>query len=117
MHVKKVKKKCMVKGCRNTDCFSLTAGHEFGNTVIICLDCLKAAAVEAELYKPGTVREKPKTPPALFFSDALTTSRAKNPEKQEIPEKTLEKQETASRQSKKTTVGSGPKGKTSGGKE
>ena len=73
MHVKKVKKKCMVKGCRNTDCFSLTAGHEFGNTVIICLDCLKAAAVEAELYKPGTVREKPKTPPALFFSDALTT--------------------------------------------
>lgn len=48
MHVKKVKKKCMVKGCKCTDCFSLTTGREFGNTVIICLDCLKAAAAEAE---------------------------------------------------------------------
>lgn len=116
MHVKKVKKKCMVKGCKCTDCFSLTAGHEFGNTVIICLDCLKAAAAEAELYKPGTVREKPKTPPALFFSNQLA-SHAEASEKQGKPEKVPEKQETASRQGKKTTVGSGPKGKTSGGKE
>jgi len=117
MHVKKVKKKCMVKGCKCTDCFSLTTGREFGNTVIICLDCLKAAAAEAEHYKPGTVREKPKTPPALFFSDALTASRAKTPANQEKPEKMLEKQEPADQQSKKTTAGARTKGKALGGKQ
>ena len=117
MYVKKVRKKCMVKGCRNTDCFTLTTGGAFGNSVIICGRCLKDAAFEIEHFDPHKIYRTPKSaPPSLFFSDKLA-SRTEEAEKQETPEKTPEKQETASRQSKKTTVRSGPKGKTSGGKE
>ena len=40
---KKVKRKCNVRGCRNTASYSISHYREGGNTVIICKDCLKEA--------------------------------------------------------------------------
>ena len=48
MRVKKVRRMCMVKGCRNIACYTLTAGREFGNSVIMCGDCLRKANEEVE---------------------------------------------------------------------
>lgn len=41
--VKRVKRKCNVLGCRHTDCYALTALGEYGNSVVICKDCLEKA--------------------------------------------------------------------------
>lgn len=40
MHLKKVKRLCGVKGCRNTDCYCLSKSAEIGTSVIICKDCI-----------------------------------------------------------------------------
>ncbi len=64
MRVKKVRRKCNVRGCKSFDCYSISRSSESGNSVIICKDCLADAykAVEAfeklekrgeqEVYKP-----------------------------------------------------------------
>ena len=41
MKIKKIKRKCEVRGCKNTDTYSLTNTNEFGNSVIICEECFK----------------------------------------------------------------------------
>lgn len=43
MYAKKVRRKCGVRGCRNTDSYSISYTREAGNTVIICPQCLKQA--------------------------------------------------------------------------
>ncbi len=52
MKVRKIRRKCMVQGCRNINTYALTASREFGHSVIICADCAKAA-VEAIEMKEG----------------------------------------------------------------
>lgn len=43
MYTRKVKRKCNVRGCKNTDCFAVSRTRELGNTVIICRACLERA--------------------------------------------------------------------------
>lgn len=43
MYARKIKRKCGVRGCRNTDSYAISRVSEPGNSVIICKDCLKAA--------------------------------------------------------------------------
>lgn len=43
MFVKRVKRKCNVRGCKCTDCFAISRTREVGNTVIICKSCLSDA--------------------------------------------------------------------------
>ena len=40
MYAKRLKRKCMVRGCKNTDTYSISHTRESGNSVIICIDCL-----------------------------------------------------------------------------
>ena len=49
MRVRKVRRKCGVRGCKNINAYSITLASEFGNSVIICKDCLEKAlgAIEA----------------------------------------------------------------------
>lgn len=69
MNVKRIKRKCEVRGCRNTDSFALTNANEFGNSVIICKDCLKSALDAAENYNPNVPNtRRDSEPPALFFN-------------------------------------------------
>ncbi len=59
IHFKKVKRKCGVRGCRNTESFHLSCRREFGNSVIICRECL-AAALKATASEEHTAdKQKP----------------------------------------------------------
>ena len=42
LFLRPVVKKCMIKGCRNTDSVAVSRNPEFGNTVILCKECARA---------------------------------------------------------------------------
>ena len=55
MFVKKFKRKCDVRGCKNTaNVFLISKRREMGNTIAICTECLK----EAQSSIDGYVEEK-----------------------------------------------------------
>jgi hypothetical protein len=55
MFIKKFKRKCDVRGCKNTaNVFLVSKRREMGNTIAICTDCLK----EAQATIDGYVEEK-----------------------------------------------------------
>lgn len=69
MNVRKVKRKCNVRGCKNTDCFAIARTHEIGNGVIICRSCLQEGLAAVEEYNPCNKKEKRnRQPPPLFFN-------------------------------------------------
>lgn len=67
MNVRKLKKRCDVRGCKSLDTFCISRSCEFGGSVIICESCLREALAAIENY----VEPKKKTdtkPPELFYS-------------------------------------------------
>ena len=69
MIAKKVKRKCDVRRCRNTDCYSISYCSESGATVIICADCIAKANelinLKKEAVKPSVKKtEKPAEKPS-----------------------------------------------------
>lgn len=46
--VKKIKRRCMVSGCRNINSYTVTRRNEFGNSIHICEDCIRDILGEAE---------------------------------------------------------------------
>lgn len=84
MYIKRVKRKCSVRGCKNTDCFAISRTHEIGNTIIICKDCLNDASASIEKIAPGETTNIPKRsntpPPPLFFNGAINKIRTENTE-------------------------------------
>lgn len=93
MKVKKVKKKCMVHGCKRTDTYALTCGHEFGASVIICKECLEKATHAVQHCVPieSTIKT-PSAPPPLFFS-VTAEETVKEKEKTKTKEPALESKE------------------------
>lgn len=82
MYVRKVKRKCSVRGCKCTDTFSISNTIEPGNTVIICASCLKAAAEVVDNPKPmPEMRVSPTEAPPLFFKEKV---------KKDTPEQTTD---------------------------
>lgn len=72
MKIKKIKKKCEVRGCKNTDTYSLTNTNEFGNSVIICEECLKKAVKAVAEYDPSAEKKTVSVlPPPLFFHGGI----------------------------------------------
>ena len=52
MFVKKFKKKCGVRGCKNvSDVFIISRRREMGNTVAMCRECMIDALKSTESYK------------------------------------------------------------------
>ena len=74
MFVRQVKRKCSVRGCRNTDCFAISRTREVGNTVIACKECLGEALKATCEVDPKTKSNIPKPSatdiPSLFFNNA-----------------------------------------------
>lgn len=59
MFVKKFKRKCDVRGCKNTaDVFLISKRREMGNTVAICRECLQEALKATESYVEPTKAKK-----------------------------------------------------------
>jgi hypothetical protein len=93
MYVKKVKRKCSVRGCRNThNVFSISKTKEMGNSIIMCVDCMQDAISSTNGYKePEKVKSEQKP---LFPHPELTVtvpSVAENePEPTEVIEEATE---------------------------
>ena len=72
MFIRQVKRKCSVRGCKNTECFAISRTREVGNTVIICKSCLDKALRAIDEIDPKTKSNIPtvdNTPiPSLFFN-------------------------------------------------
>ena len=69
MNVRKLKKRCDVRGCKSLDTFCIARSAELGG-VVICEDCLREALAAIENY----VEPKKKTdtkPPELFYSSQV----------------------------------------------
>ena len=41
--IRKVHRKCMMKGCRSTTSYHISLSREIGNSIIICRDCAQKA--------------------------------------------------------------------------
>ena len=53
MYAKKIKRKCGVRGCKNTVSYAISKSREMGNSIIACKECLlEALAVIEEQNKP-----------------------------------------------------------------
>lgn len=50
MNIRKVRKKCMMRGCKNTDTYAISKTREFGG-VILCKDCLSSASSEIKVLE------------------------------------------------------------------
>ena len=72
MFVRQVKRKCNVRGCKNTDCFAISRTREIGNTVIACKSCLGEAIGAINEIDPKTKSNIPSVSktgaPSLFFN-------------------------------------------------
>ena len=69
MYVKKIKRICDVRGCKNTEVFALSKSRDMGNSVIICKDCLKEALASIENYVEPVKVKKERT--SLFYHPEL----------------------------------------------
>lgn len=83
MKIKKIKKKCEVRGCKNTDTYSLTNTNEFGNSVIICEECLKKAVKAVAEYDPSAEKKTVSVPPPPLFFHGGIEKTVKNVEETE----------------------------------
>lgn len=102
MCIKKVKRKCYIKGCKNTECFAISRTRELGNTIIVCKDCLEEALSSISKMSPEENANVPvienSAVPSLFFNaeamgrseikDDLTAETAIIDENPTIPEQT-----------------------------
>ena len=48
--IKKVHKKCMMKGCQNRSSYHISLSREIGNSIIICKDCANRAVQMIDEY-------------------------------------------------------------------
>jgi hypothetical protein len=63
MFIKKIKRICSVKGCKNThNVFIISKRREVGGSVVICTDCLKEALKDTESYAEPAKVSKPIRP-------------------------------------------------------
>lgn len=72
MYVKKFRRKCSVKGCKNVDnVYIISQRRDLGNSVAICTDCLKEAQTSVDGYveEIKVVRE----PQPLFYHPEVKT--------------------------------------------
>ena len=73
MFTKQVKRKCGVRGCKNTECFAISRTREVGNSIIICESCLGESLRAIGEIDPKTKSNTPAidnaTAPPLFFNE------------------------------------------------
>lgn len=72
MYVRKVKRKCGVRGCKSFEAFAISKTREPGNSIIICRECLKDANKSVTEMKPNeknNIRKRSTGEvPGLFFN-------------------------------------------------
>jgi uncharacterized protein YbaR (Trm112 family) len=74
MNVKKIKRKCAVKGCRNVETFTISKVRDFGDTVLICPTCLEEALQAIKDYDVEKPKKETIPPPAVFYNHLISPS-------------------------------------------
>lgn len=95
MKVKKLKRKCGVRGCKCLETYTISRVGETGNSVIACRSCLAdaLAAIDALKNEPEAKRETREAPP-LFFNQVKKAEPEKvEPETVEPAEEPTETEE------------------------
>lgn len=59
MYAKKIKRKCGVRGCKNTVSYAISKSREMGNSIIMCKDCLMDALATIEEQNKPIEEAKP----------------------------------------------------------
>lgn len=94
MFVKRFKRKCDVRGCKNTaNVFLVSKRREMGNTIAICTECLKEAQSSIDGYveeKKVVIREEKPLFPHPELDVTLSSVAEKEPEPQEVIEDVTE---------------------------
>ena len=94
MFVKRFKRKCSVRGCKNTtNVYLVSKRREMGNTIGVCTDCLKEAASSIETYTepPKAKKEvKPLFPHPELEVTLSSVADNKEPELKEVIEDVTE---------------------------
>ena len=73
MNVKRVKRICGVRGCKNTDSFALSCYREMGNSVIICKECLKNALDSIDNYAEPEKKVNTERKPLFYHPEIDVT--------------------------------------------
>lgn len=80
MYIKKIRRKCGNRGCKNTtDVYALSKTREMGNSVIICEECMRDALKTIEETKQPIIEEaKAEEPVAEEPKDIKPKTKKKN---------------------------------------
>ena len=92
--IKKIKRRCMVNGCKNIHTFTVTRRNEFGNSIHICEDCLRDILGEVGKLKEAEAAAEihPLNMAALKEMEAAET-KPKAPAKPKTSRKTVKSEE------------------------
>ena len=94
MFVKRFKRKCDVRGCKNTtNVYLISKRREMGNTIAICKECLKEAQTSIDCYvEEKKVAKKVDMPlfPHPELEVTLSSVAEEEPKPQEVIEETTE---------------------------
>ena len=93
MFVKRFKRKCDVRGCKNTtDVYLISKRREMGNTIAMCRDCMKEALASTESYTEPTKAKKEVKP--LFPHPELDVTISSVADKEPEPAEVIEEEKT-----------------------
>lgn len=99
MYVKKFRRKCSVKGCKNVDnVYIISQRRDMGNSIAICIDCLKEAQTSVDGYveEVKVVREpKPLFPHPEVKTEVTLSSVIEESKPEEVFEDTEDVQTVA----------------------
>ena len=95
--IKRIKRRCMVNGCKNIHTFTVTRRNEFGNSIHICEDCLRDILGEAGKLKEAEASAEihPLNMAAMEEMEAAKAAEAKPkaPAKPKTSRKTVKSEE------------------------
>ena len=92
MNVKKLKRKCSVRGCKNIETYAISKTREMGNSVIICKECLKSGYEATEKHIEPIKVKQVETKPLFPHPEEVTVPSVadKEPELVEVIEEVTE---------------------------
>ena len=90
MYIKKIKRKCGVRGCKNTETYAISKTREMGNSIIACKECLIEVLNTIEEQNKPVAKEEVKP----------ITENVKEEVTEETPEQVIEDKPKQTRQRK-----------------
>ena len=90
MNIRKVRKKCMMRGCKNTDTYAISKTREFGG-VILCQDCLSSALNEIKVLENSKKKADANDPKKDIKNDTGVVNQEEGEKEPSADAKTPEK--------------------------